>query len=38
MPEHIPCSRDSAEADGLRPDAFLEDAMHRWATRCCGWR
>lgn len=30
MPEHIPCSRDSAEADGLRPDAFLEDAMHRW--------
>ena len=30
MPEHIPCSRDSAEADGLRPDAFLEDAMPRW--------
>ena len=30
MPEHIPCSCDSAEADGLRPDAFLEDAMHRW--------
>ena len=30
MPEHIPCSHDSADADGLRPDAFLEDAMHRW--------
>mgnify|MGYP000075494934 FL=1 len=30
MPEHIPCSRDSADADGLRSDAFLEDAMHRW--------
>ena len=30
MPEHIPRNHDSAGADDLRPDAFLEDAMHRW--------